>query len=285
MSEGSKARRELPGHIRKALRSIERFLPVVDLVIELLDARMPLSSRLPGLVKKLGKASVIVLGKADLANEAETARWIERFTSDGERCVALDSREATLVKNLSTTVREAAFGARAPVGRVSRRLLIVGIPNVGKSTLINALAGRRAARVANIPGVTRDIQWVKISGRLELLDLPGILDYRLLKMGEALRLINTIPGPTEDPEASARLLCELLEKRGLSDILPGFFEAEKQFDRFLGEYACRMHFLLSGGQTDKRRAAVDIVRRFQAGGFGRVTLEASDISEPPPQSE
>ncbi len=277
MSQGTVGR-DLPGHVRKAFRSIERFLPVVDVVIELLDARMPFSSRLPGLTARLGKKAVVVLGKADLADPVETARWLERFRAEGEACEALDARQPALVKRLVTTIRGVAAAAGPAAGRKVRRLLVIGIPNVGKSTLINALAGRRAARVANLPGVTRDIQWVKIHGDLELLDLPGILDYRLLKMGEALRLINTIPGPGEEPETGAGHLCSLLVRQGLADRLPGFAEAAGRIDRFLDGYARRMNFLGAGGQPDVRRGAADLVRRFQAGGFGRMTLERADQS-------
>ncbi|HOY66273.1 MAG TPA: 50S ribosome-binding GTPase [Candidatus Ozemobacteraceae bacterium] len=274
--------RELPGHIRKAFRSIERFIPVVDLVVELLDARMPLSSRLPGLVKRLKKPSLVILGKADLADPDQTRAWVDRFEAEGQPCQPLDARQAASVKELNRRLRAVTEAAAKAGGsqRQVRRMMVIGIPNVGKSTLINALAGRKAARVANLPGVTRDIQWIKLAGSLELLDLPGVLDFGLLKRGEVLRLINTVPGRDDDQTSQARRLCEILKNIKLDAILPGFAgEAGGSFDAFLPLYARRMNFLARGGVPDERRAAQDLVKRFQSGGFGRVTLEAADMVE------
>lgn len=272
-------KKELPGHIKKAFKSVDHFLPVVDVIVELVDARMPNGSRLRDFVNRLDKTSVIALAKSDLADEAETKRWMERFRSEGQMCVALDCRDRSSVKNLAKIIRSVAFtskpGQKTPARKV-RRVMIIGIPNVGKSTLINSLAGRSAARAANMPGVTRSIQWIKLAGELELLDLPGILDYGLLRRGDILRLINTIPGRDEDTYSQSKTLCEILTLSGNQGKLPCFIESGENFDRFVAEYARKMNFCIKGGEPDIERAATDIIKRFQAGGFGRVTLEKAD---------
>lgn len=272
-------KKEIPGHIKKAFKSVDHFLPVVDVIVELVDARMPNGSRLKGFVNRLGKTSVIALAKSDLAEEGETRRWIERFRKEGQTCVSVDCRDRSSVKNLSKLIRNAAFevrpGFKTPARKV-RRVMIIGVPNVGKSTLINSLAGRSAARAANMPGVTRSIQWIKLAGELELLDLPGILDYGLLRRGDILKLINTIPGRDEDTYSQSKTLCEILVYSGNQKILPGFVEADGSYDRFIADYARRMNFCAKGNEPDIERAATDVIKRFQAGGFGRVTLERAD---------
>lgn len=271
--------KDLPGHIKKAFKSIDHFLPVVDLVVELVDARMPNGSRLKGFINRLGKNSVIALAKSDLADESETRKWIKRFSDEGLTCVAVDCRDRQSVKRLTTLIKTAAFTVKPgqkPPARKVRRAMIIGVPNVGKSTLINSLAGRKAARTANMPGVTRNIQWIKLSGELELLDLPGVLDYGLLRRGDILRLINTVPGKDEDTWSYAKTLAQVLAMTGNQAVLPGFVDCGESYDRFIEEYARRMNFCSKGGAPDSERAATDVIKRFQSGGFGRITIEKSD---------
>lgn len=276
--------RDLPGHIRKAFRSVDRYLPVVDVIVELVDARMPNGSRLKDFVGKLGKISVIALSKSDLADKEKTKSWIEKYKKDGYASVALDCRDRNSVKNLSKIIRSISTKVNekrnVPLRKV-RRVMIIGIPNVGKSTLINSLVGRSAAKAANMPGVTRSVQWIKISGELELLDLPGILDFGLLRRGDILKLINSIPGRDDDTYTKAKNLCRLLYLTGNEKILPEYGACNQNFDKFISDYARSMNFFIKGGNPDLQRATNDIVKRFQNGGFGRVTLEdpEKDFSE------
>lgn len=272
-------KKDLPGHIKKAFKSVDHFLPVVDLIVELVDARMPYGSRLRDFIKRLGKKSVVALGKADLAEEKETRRWIKRFNEEGFQCIALDSRDRKSVKGLAELIKSAALEADkkgSVAARKVRRVMVIGIPNVGKSTLINSLAGRKAAKTANLPGVTRNIQWIKLSGELELLDLPGILDFGLLRRGDILRLINTVPGNGEDTYSQAKTLAGVLSHTGQQTILPGFADSNGNYDVFIEGYARKMNFIIKGGEPDILRAATDVIKRFQSGGFGRITLESAD---------
>jgi len=273
-----KFHRSLPGHIRKAFRAIERFLPVVDIIIELLDARMPFSSRIHGLVEKLGKVSLVVLGKSDLADPEVTQDWIKWFESFGETCLPFVGSDIAATRRLHSSLADVFGKIGGFANRKVCRIMVIGIPNVGKSTLINSLAGCRPVRVANLPGVTRNFQWVKLGNGLELLDLPGVLDYSLLKKGDLLRLINSVPGPDEDPEAGVLLLLNLLKERGITSSIPGIEDGEN-FVKILEKYAFRKNFLLKGGKPDIRRSAKDILKRFQMGDFGRFSLETPQTFE------
>ncbi len=262
-------RRDLPGHIKKAYSSLERFMPVVDLLIELVDARMPEASRLPGLTDRLGKPTLVVLGKADLADPDVTALWLAEFQRRQMSAISLDARDVASVRALLARVEAEA---QRPGLRRGTRLMVIGIPNVGKSSLINALAGRRAARVANLPGVTRNIQWIKLGTRLELLDLPGILDFALLRQGSTLRLINTLPGRDDDPIETATGLVQVMAERGLASALPDWDPAQTP-DGYLEVYAHRMSLLRAGAEPDLFRAGIDLLKRFQSAGFGRISLQ------------
>ncbi|MBF0545840.1 MAG: 50S ribosome-binding GTPase [Candidatus Riflebacteria bacterium] len=264
---------ELPGHIKKAFRSIERFLPVVDLIIELLDARMPFSSRLDGFVKKLGKASILILGKADLADPNETRKWQDYFKSHEEIALQLNAKNPSSVKSLKEDIKNLVIKSPKSSFNKTKRIMVIGIPNVGKSTLINALSGRKAARVANLPGVTKSIQWVKILGEMELLDLPGILDFGLLKRGEILRMINTLPGKDDDPLLTAKNLFDVSMQGGYGKIFSEYLTDSSDFEKFIEKYSEKMNFLGKQGVVDCRRGSIDFVKRFQSAGLGKITLE------------
>lgn len=266
--------RELPGHIRKAFKSIDKFLPLVDVVIELVDARMPAGSRIKTKIENAGKSVLIVLGKADLADSSITKKWINKLEKDNCKAIAIDARNKQGANKLKDSIKQVVSNTES--NRKVKRAMVIGIPNVGKSTLINSLAGRKAARTANMPGVTRDIQWIKLAGKLELLDLPGVLDYSLLRQGERLRIINSIPGTNQDAWIQARYLVNFLSATGNADILPDFERFDGNFSAYISFYAQKMNFICKGAQPDEYRAASDLIRRFQSGGFGRITLETPE---------
>lgn len=274
-----KANLSLPGHVKKAFKSIERYLPVIDVVLEIVDARMPLSSRVHGFVEKLNKKYILILNKADLADELETKRWIKWFKGKNVYCTSLDAHSHKSVNALVREIKNFYFlSHHQHQAKSVIRIIVIGIPNIGKSTIINSLAKRHATMVANKPGITKNIQWVKVDKSIELLDLPGILDFKLIKNAEVLRLINCIPGPQEDPEIMFSELVNLLERHKATFILPNFnLIKEASVQLYLQEYAKKMNFLCQGGIPDTRRAALDIIKRFQNGDFGRITIEKVDI--------
>jgi ribosome biogenesis GTPase A len=171
-----------PGHMAKAKREVQEKLKLIDIVFELLDARIPLSSRNPMIDEILAnKPRIILLNKADMADEAVTKQWIAFFEQQGVRALAIDSQAGTGVKQIVAAAKDmlkdkfAKMAAKGIKNPRPMRALIVGIPNVGKSTLINRLAGKHIAKTGDKPGVTKAQQWIKVGKEMELLDTPGIL--------------------------------------------------------------------------------------------------------------
>ncbi|NLM18348.1 MAG: hypothetical protein GX221_11595 [Candidatus Riflebacteria bacterium] len=266
----------LPGHIRKAFKSIDRYLPVIDIVVELVDARMPSASRLSGYVDKLGKTAIVGLAKSDLAESAETRKWVKSYEKEGILALPLDCRKKKAASDLLRMIASVPLTRQTLRKRRIRRAMIVGIPNVGKSTLINSMAGRAAARTANKPGLTRNVQWIKLENGIELLDLPGILDYASLRRGDLLRLINTMPTGETDSYAQAKQMLKLMELVGNAHLIEGYGDSAGH-DEFFADYALKRNFLAKGGEPDVFRAVNDIMKRFTNGGFGRMTIEKAGM--------
>ncbi len=273
-----------PGHAARARRLILEYLPVVDCVVEVLDARIPVSSRhpeMPGLVR--GKPLVIALNKADLADPDATRAWASAYREAGQPAWPVQSRRGTgfgplrhSVGRLSrvTLEREAARGRRPRPPRI----VVVGIPNVGKSSLLNRLLGRARARTGGVPGITRGPQWIR-AGELEVLDMPGVLWPQPADGERAVRLALTgaLAAGTYDSLEVARWLVRWLRGRA-----PGALPAESwtaggelppDCDAVLGAMARRWRFVGAGGLPDVGRAAERLILEFRAGRLGRLTLD------------
>ena len=267
-----------PGHMARAKRLLSEQLSRVDVVIELCDARLPLSSRNPDLKRLMEKKQrVLIMGKSDLADPKLTDQWLNVLRKEGVPCQALDmNRQAKQALNLidraarETVERAAQRGIKKTV-----RAMIVGVPNVGKSTLINRLHGGSIAKVGDMPGVTRANQWVKISPYLELMDTPGLLWPRLDDPLAARRLAY-IASIKDDVLDTAQLAIQLLTD--MIAMVPKAVEERFKIKDLtltgpdLLDAVCRGRgFLMKGGITDTERACKD---EFRGGKLGRITLES-----------
>jgi len=272
-----------PGHMTKTKRMIEEHLKAVDVVAELLDARIPVSSANP-MVEELvsGKPRIIILNKADLANPRATDQWISYYEKKGIPVLPMSVGNSKNKKKLLQVIRDTAEPILAKWkrrGMKSRsiRLMILGIPNVGKSSLINFLAGTAATRTANTPGQTRGKQWVRLSEGLDLLDTPGVLWPKFDDQTAALRLAATgaIAG---DVFNASEVVAELMSSLGKTspEILKEQYNIENpdQDPQVLLEQAGRRRgCLLPGGNIDFDRAEMVVLRDFRNGKLGRITLD------------
>lgn len=276
-----------PGHMTKAMRGIREDLRQVDAVCELLDARIPRASRNPDIGRlAAGKPRLLVLNRADLADGQVTARWKSRFEAEGLPALVTDARSGRGMKEFIPAVRGLLAGklkSYEEKGQAGRplRIMVLGIPNVGKSTFINKAAGRRAAAAADRPGVTRGRQWISLDRGLDLLDTPGVLwpKFDSQEVGELLAVTNAIKAEILDTETlGANFMLRLsrrypraLEERYRMQIPPdaGGFE--------LLELAARKRgFLLPGGVCDLERMASTLLGEYREGKLGRLSLEAPD---------
>ncbi|MFZ5652241.1 MAG: ribosome biogenesis GTPase YlqF [Bacillota bacterium] len=276
-----------PGHMSKARRLLQENLKLVDVVVEVVDARIPSSSRNPMLEETIGKKPLLVaLNKADLADPGLTLRWESYFNKKGFAAVSVDSVRGAGVGRIIAGVKQLAGRKTVSLGASGRlprppRCMIVGIPNVGKSFLINRLAGKKAARTGNKPGVTRGQQWIRL-GDVELLDTPGILwpKFEDPEVGYRLAVTGAIKEQVFDVEAVAGRMAgwlaqnhrEKLEERYRIEV-PGDWEPEK----ILGLVGQSRGLFLQGGKLDTYKAAVLLLKEFREGKLGRFTLESPDM--------
>jgi len=270
----------------KAKRLLAQQLSKTDIAVELCDARIPRSSRNPDLDRMLsGKRRVLLLCKADLADGGATSRWLQYFANNGVLAMAYDTT-AQKTRRARELMDQAAqeFYERAERRGIKKtlRAMVVGVPNVGKSTFINRLTGTAATDVGDRPGVTRANRWVKVNPYLEVLDTPGMLWPKLDDRQAAMRLayIGTIRDAVYDQlELSIRLLGELLEDR--QDTTCGRFKIKNPDAtgiELLDEVCRGRGFLLKGGVSDYDRAGTVILDEFRAGKLGRITLEQPPVN-------
>ena len=271
-----------PGHMQKARRLIIENLSLVDLVIELLDARIPISSQNPLLNEIIGdKPRLIVLNKADLAANVENSLKI--FRENNFPAVAVDSVKGSGIKQLISlakalaapkTNKFAKFGAKKPR---SARVMIVGVPNVGKSSLINRLAGMNHTKIENKPGVTRAKQWIKISDGLDLLDMPGILYPKFDNPDVALKLswIYAISDEIHDLEPTVCKLLEILAEKFPNGLIERYKIDNLHADglEIINKIALKRGCIKKGGVIDTDKALKLILTDFRAGKLGKVFLD------------
>ena len=272
-----------PGHMTKTRRQIEADLKQVDAVCEIVDARIPMSSRNPDIDAICGnKPRIVILNRMDLADPAATKRWAEYFKRKGMAAVPTDCKTRKGIADFQPAVRSvlkekiernAAKGMNKPV-----RVMIVGIPNVGKSTLINQISGRKGAKAENRPGVTRGKQWVTVDSSLLLLDTPGILwpKFEDPQVGMMLAYTGAVKDGIMDIEELACFLIQLLHRRYPAALKERYgIDVEEDIPGYeLLEMAGRKRgFLVSGGEINTERMAKVLVDEYRSGKLGRFTLE------------
>lgn len=273
-----------PGHMKKAQRLIEESLKLVDVVIELLDARIPASSANPMLAEIIkGKPRLIALNKSDLADAASTKRWLAYFRAQGIPAVAIDSVKGRGMKQLVAKAEELARPKTDRFVKVggrprAARCMILGIPNVGKSSLINRLAGAVKAKAADKPGVTRAKQWIKIGAELDLLDTPGILwpKFEDQTVGLKLAFTGAINDEIYDREQVTALLLSVMRRDYPERLQERFkFKGEMPEDglALLEAIGRKRGCLVKGGVVDLEKAQNIVLTEFRSGKLGLVTLD------------
>lgn len=273
-----------PGHMTKARRMMQENIKLIDLIIELVDARAPLSSRNPDIDELgKGKARLILLNKADLASDRYNDAWSDYFQRQGYFVVKLDSRSRNGMKAIQNVIQEAC---KEKIERDRRRgilnrpvrAMVVGIPNVGKSTFINSFAGRACAKTGNKPGVTKGAQWIRLNKQVELLDTPGILwpKFDDQQVGVRLAMLGSVNDEILNlEELAAELGIFLLKnfKSSLEERYKAEFPDDMEAQQILSVIAQARACLSKGGEPDMKKAASFLLDDFRSGRLGKITLE------------
>lgn len=278
-----------PGHMAKTRRQIKESLPLVDAVTELLDARIPISSRNPELDELTQKKPrIVLLNKCDMADEKTTARWIEYFKAHGQYAIAVDCRSGKGLNAYIPLVRKVLqdkIKSNEEKGMAGKalRVMVVGIPNTGKSSFINRMAGKSRAKVADKPGVTRHNQWFVIGNGIELLDTPGVLwpKFEDKTVGDRLAFIGSVKDDVTDTETMALRLLEVL-KKDYCDLLCTRYKLKAEDVENNEAYEImeligrKRGMLISGGEIDTERASVMLLDEYRGGKLGRISFEAPE---------
>lgn len=278
-----------PGHMAKTRRQIKESLPLVDAVTELLDARIPMSSRNPELDELTQKKPrIVLLNKCDMADEKTTKRWIEYFKAHGQYAIAVDCRSGKGLNAYIPLVRQVLrdkikSNEEKGMGGKALRVMVVGIPNTGKSSFINRMAGRSRAKVADKPGVTRHNQWFVIGNGIELLDTPGVLwpKFEDKTVGDRLAFIGSVKDDVTDTQTMALRLLEVL-KKDYPDLLCGRYKLKPEDVESNEAYELmeligrKRGMLISGGEIDTERASVMLLDEYRGGKLGRLSFEVPE---------
>lgn len=271
-----------PGHMTKAMRQMKEDIKLIDLIIELLDARIPLSSRNPE-IDNLGqnKARLVLLNKADLADEKQNSKWIEYFKKKGIVALKINSKNKHGIKEINNAVNIACKekierNLKRGIKNRPIRAMVVGIPNVGKSTFINAYAGKNCAKTGNKPGVTKGKQWIRLNKNLELLDTPGVLwpKFDDQKIGMHLAFIGSMNDNILDVSELAFQLIKLLENLYPNAIKDRYsIEGDDNILQIMYQIAEVRGCKLKGNQPDLDKTSKIVLDDFRSGKLGRITLD------------
>ena len=272
-----------PGHMTKTKRKIAEILPLIDGVAEVIDARIPYSSQNPDILEIVGnKPRIILLNKCDIADPTVTNQWINHFKRQGIIAIELDCKTGKGLNNFKVAVKERLkdkleqYRAKGMAGK-PLRIMVVGIPNVGKSSFINKISGNNKAKVENRPGVTRGNQWFTIDQELELLDTPGVLwpKFDDMSVGERLAFTGAVKDGVLDIELLAVRLLEILSVN-YKDLLTARYGAlsfESDVYDLLCQIGKRRGMIIRGGETDTLRAATMLLEEFRNCKIGKISLE------------
>lgn len=278
-----------PGHMAKGMRQIKEQLKIVDVVVELLDARIPMSSQNPAIPELIGaKPHIVALNKADLADPQITKAWQSYFSSQGISTILLNAVSGMGMKELSQEVEklmapEAAKRAQKKMLPRSARVMIVGIPNVGKSSLLNRLCGKNRVETANRPGVTRAQKWIKTQGGFDLLDTPGILPPRLedQEMARKLALTGGVKDDIYDMDLAVREFLEILRKSKPQAISERYKLPVEEVETFnteelLERIGRSRGLLIPGNRVDLEKTGRVVIQEYRNGKLGKISLESPE---------